>query len=221
MTVQNRLPGRPLNALNGPMLDAALRLVELQAGAGIAAEDRDFTSYVANVLFDDWDDDWADAPKASAAAGPLCARLRRWQQRLTLTQLDFGAWGHPLVFAALTQPAIDAADRALIDLPIVNPKRTPRRYCLKEANRLGGLQPGRLHRHKQCLDFLAGHVKRVSRVIQTAHLEPDIGAGRLPRHNGSMPATVHVNLEPGRPETVARPHRHKRHASNSRALRGI
>ena len=77
VTVQNRLPGRPLKTLNGPMLDAALRLVELQAGAGIAAEDRDFTSYVANVLFDDWDDEWADAPQASAAAGPLCARLRR------------------------------------------------------------------------------------------------------------------------------------------------
>jgi hypothetical protein len=80
VTVQNRLPGRPLNALDGPMLDAALRLVELQAGAGIAAEDRDFTSYVANVLFDDWDDEWADAPKASEAAGLLCARLRRWLQ---------------------------------------------------------------------------------------------------------------------------------------------
>jgi len=80
VTVQNRLPGRPLSALDGPVLDAALRLVELQAGAGIAAGDRDFTSYVANVLFDDWDDEWADAPKASAAAGTLCARLRRWLQ---------------------------------------------------------------------------------------------------------------------------------------------
>jgi aminoglycoside phosphotransferase (APT) family kinase protein len=80
VTVQTRLPGRPLSALDGPMLDAALRLVELQDGAGIAAEDRDFTSYVANVLFDDWDDEWADAPKASGAAGLLCARLRRWLQ---------------------------------------------------------------------------------------------------------------------------------------------
>jgi hypothetical protein len=80
VTVQNRLRGRPLDTLDGPMLDAALRLVELQAGAGIPADDRDFTSYVANVLFDDWDDEWADAPKASAAAGLLCARLRRWLQ---------------------------------------------------------------------------------------------------------------------------------------------
>jgi hypothetical protein len=80
VTVQNRLPGRPLNALDRPMLDAALRMVELQADAGIAAEDRNFTSYVANVLFDDWADDWADAPRASAAAGLLCARLRRWLQ---------------------------------------------------------------------------------------------------------------------------------------------
>jgi len=87
VTVQNRLPGRPLNALDGPMLDAALRLVELQAGAGIAAEDRDFTSYVANVLFDDWDDDWADAPQASAAGGLLCARLRRWLQPVWGLQL--------------------------------------------------------------------------------------------------------------------------------------
>jgi hypothetical protein len=80
VTVQNRLPGRPLNALDGPMLDAALRLVELQADAGIPAGNRDFTDYVANVLFDDWDEVRADAPQASAAAGLLCTRLRRWLQ---------------------------------------------------------------------------------------------------------------------------------------------
>jgi aminoglycoside phosphotransferase (APT) family kinase protein len=66
--------------MDGPMVDALLRLVELQAGAGIPAGDRDFTGYVANVLFDDWDQVWADAPRACAAAGPLCARLRRWLQ---------------------------------------------------------------------------------------------------------------------------------------------
>jgi hypothetical protein len=80
VTVQNRLPGRPLVALDGQMLGEALRLVELQAGAGIPAGDRDFAGYVANVLFDDWDQVWADAPRACAAAGPLCARLRRWLQ---------------------------------------------------------------------------------------------------------------------------------------------
>lgn len=82
VTVQNRLPGRPLFApgvtLDGPMLDALLRLVELQAGAGIPGGDSDFTGYVANVLFDDWDNVWADAALACAAAGPLCVRLRRW-----------------------------------------------------------------------------------------------------------------------------------------------
>jgi hypothetical protein len=80
VTVQNRLPGRPLTALNGPMLEAALRLVELQADAGFRDGERDFTDYVANVLFEDWDEDWADAPRAAAAAGPLCARVRRWLQ---------------------------------------------------------------------------------------------------------------------------------------------
>ena len=80
VTVQNRLPGRPLTALDGPMLDAVLGLVELQADAGFQDEERDFTDYVANVLFDDWDEVWADAPRASAAAGPLCARVRRWLQ---------------------------------------------------------------------------------------------------------------------------------------------
>jgi aminoglycoside phosphotransferase (APT) family kinase protein len=96
VTVQNRLPGRPLypleGPLDGPMLDTALRLVELQADAGIPAGDRDFTGYVANVLFDDWDEVWADAPRASAAAGPLCARLRRWLQPvwgLRLPPADF------------------------------------------------------------------------------------------------------------------------------------
>ena len=78
VTVQNRLPGRPLITLDGPLLDEALRLVELQAGAGIPAGDFDFAGYVANVLFDDWDEVWANAPRACAAAGPLCARLRRW-----------------------------------------------------------------------------------------------------------------------------------------------
>ncbi len=47
VTVQDRLPGRPLftldGALDGPVLDGLLRLVELQAGAGIPAGDRDFT----------------------------------------------------------------------------------------------------------------------------------------------------------------------------------
>jgi Ser/Thr protein kinase RdoA (MazF antagonist) len=80
VTVQNRLPGRPLTALDGPMIEAVLHMVELQAGAGIPGGDRDFTGYVANVLFDDWDEEWADAPQAAAAAGPLCARLRRWLQ---------------------------------------------------------------------------------------------------------------------------------------------
>lgn len=55
VTVQNRLPGRPLTTLNGPMLDAAMGLVELQAGAGIVGESGDFAGCVANVLFDDWD----------------------------------------------------------------------------------------------------------------------------------------------------------------------
>jgi hypothetical protein len=74
VTVKNRLPGRPLYALDaardGPLLDALLRLVELQADAGIPAGDRDFTGYVANVLFDNWDQVWADAARACAAAGP-------------------------------------------------------------------------------------------------------------------------------------------------------
>ena len=51
VTVQNRLPGRPLIALDGPMLEEALRLVELQAGAGIPAGDRDFAGYVAARIF--------------------------------------------------------------------------------------------------------------------------------------------------------------------------
>ena len=41
---------------------------------------RDFTSYIANVLFDDWDHVWADAVRAGGAAGSLCARIGRWLQ---------------------------------------------------------------------------------------------------------------------------------------------
>jgi aminoglycoside phosphotransferase (APT) family kinase protein len=98
VTVQNRLPGRPLftldGALDGPMLDALMHLVELQADAGIPAGDRDFTGYVANVLFDDWDQVWADAPRACAAAGPLCARLRRWLEPVWGLRLPAADYAH-------------------------------------------------------------------------------------------------------------------------------
>ena len=48
VTVQNRLPGRPLlapgAALDGPLLDALLRLIELQADAGIPGGRQGLTS---------------------------------------------------------------------------------------------------------------------------------------------------------------------------------
>jgi hypothetical protein len=94
VTVQNRLPGRPLVTLDGPMLEEALRLVELQAGAGIADEAGDFAGYVSNVLFDDWDEVWADAARACAAAGPLCARLRRWLQPVWGLRLPPADYAH-------------------------------------------------------------------------------------------------------------------------------
>jgi Phosphotransferase enzyme family len=92
VTAQNRLPGRPLTALSPPLLDAVLRLVELQADAGIPAGDRHFTGYVAHVLFDDWDDVWVDAARSAAAAGQLCERLRVWLRPvwgLSLAATDF------------------------------------------------------------------------------------------------------------------------------------
>jgi aminoglycoside phosphotransferase len=78
LTVQNRLPGGPLTRLDGRLLDELLELVERQANAAIPAGDRDFTGYIANVLFDEWDEVWADAGRAGGAAGELCARIRRW-----------------------------------------------------------------------------------------------------------------------------------------------
>jgi hypothetical protein len=77
LTVQNRLPGYPLTALDGRLLAEVLQLVERQADAASPAGDRDFTGYIANLLFDDWDQVWADAARA---ARPLCARIRRWLQ---------------------------------------------------------------------------------------------------------------------------------------------
>jgi aminoglycoside phosphotransferase (APT) family kinase protein len=88
VTVQNRLPGRPLTALSPRLLDAVLRLVELQADAGIPAGDRHFTGYVAHVLFDDWDDVWVDAARSAAAAGQLCERLRVWLRPVWGLSLD-------------------------------------------------------------------------------------------------------------------------------------
>jgi aminoglycoside phosphotransferase (APT) family kinase protein len=92
VTVQSRLPGYRLTTLDGRLLEEVLRLVELQAGAAIPADDRDFTGYIANVLFDDWDEVWADAARAGGGAGPLCARIRRWLEPvwgLRLPPADF------------------------------------------------------------------------------------------------------------------------------------
>lgn len=92
VAVQKRLPGRPVGALTGPLLDALLDLVERQAGAGFPAGHRDFAGYVANVLFDDWDEVWDDAPRSCPAAGPLCERIRGWLQPvwgLRLPPADF------------------------------------------------------------------------------------------------------------------------------------
>jgi aminoglycoside phosphotransferase (APT) family kinase protein len=92
VTVQNRLPGHPLTTLDGRLLEELLQLVERQADAAIPVGDRDFTSYIANVLFDDWDEVWADAARAGGAARPLCTRIRRWLQPvwgLRLPPADF------------------------------------------------------------------------------------------------------------------------------------
>ena len=92
LTVQSRLPGVPVTALDEGLLDEVLALVERQADAAIPAGDRDFTGYIANVLFDDWDEVWADAGRAGGAAGPLCARIRRWLEPvwgLRLPPTDF------------------------------------------------------------------------------------------------------------------------------------
>lgn len=92
LTVQNRLPGRPLARLDGRLLDEVLALVERQADAAIPAGERDFTGYIANVLFDDWDEVWADAGRAGGASGRLCERIRRWLEPvwgLRLPPADF------------------------------------------------------------------------------------------------------------------------------------
>ena len=78
LTVQSRLPGRPVTRLDDRLLAEVLTLIERQADAAIPSGDRDFTGYIANVLFDDWDEVWADAGRASRAADELCARIRRW-----------------------------------------------------------------------------------------------------------------------------------------------
>lgn len=94
VTVQNRLPGRPLTSLRPPFLDAVLRLIELQADAGIPPGDRDFIGYVANVLFDDWDDVWGDAARSAPAGEELCDRLRAWLQPvwgLRLPPVDYAS----------------------------------------------------------------------------------------------------------------------------------
>jgi aminoglycoside phosphotransferase (APT) family kinase protein len=62
--------------------------------AGVMADGHDFTDYLANVLFDDWDDVWIDAARACAAAGPLCARLRRWLEPVWGLRLPPADYAH-------------------------------------------------------------------------------------------------------------------------------
>jgi hypothetical protein len=68
MTAQNRLSGYPLTMLDGRLLEEVLQLADRQAAAAIPADDRDFTSYIADVLFDDRDQVWVDAAPAGGAA---------------------------------------------------------------------------------------------------------------------------------------------------------
>jgi hypothetical protein len=56
VTVQDRLPGRPLTSLTPGLLAELLQLIGRQADASVPAGPRDFTSYIANVLFYDWDE---------------------------------------------------------------------------------------------------------------------------------------------------------------------
>jgi hypothetical protein len=111
VTVQNRLPGHRVTTLDGRLLEEVLELVERQAGAAIPADDRDFTGYIANVLFDDWDEVWADAARAGGAAGSLCERIRRWLEPvwgLRLPPADFAAarstWSSWLSTASSAEP---------------------------------------------------------------------------------------------------------------------
>ena len=67
-----------------------MALVGRQAEAAIPAGDRDFTGYIANVLFDDWDEVWADAPapgrrpaRSAGGSGAGCEPV--WGLRLPPT----------------------------------------------------------------------------------------------------------------------------------------
>ena len=94
LTVQNRLPGSRLTTLDGRLLGEVLQLIDKQADAAIPAGDRDFTGYIANVLFDDWDEVWADAARAGEAAGPLCTRIRRWLEPVWGLRLPPADYAH-------------------------------------------------------------------------------------------------------------------------------
>jgi aminoglycoside phosphotransferase (APT) family kinase protein len=95
VTVQNRLPGHQLVTLDGWQLAEVLRLVERQADAAIPAEPGfDFTGYIANVLFDDWDRVWAGAARAGEAAALLCVRIRRWLQPVWGLRLPPADYAH-------------------------------------------------------------------------------------------------------------------------------
>jgi hypothetical protein len=94
VAVQRRLPGAPLRALEPPLLDRLLELVELQADAGVDVAGRDFAAYQSYVLFDGWDHVWRHAETASLEARRLCVRLRRWLRPVRGHRLEARDFAH-------------------------------------------------------------------------------------------------------------------------------
>jgi Ser/Thr protein kinase RdoA (MazF antagonist) len=87
LVVHQRLPGEPLSALDGPILDQLLALVDLQVDPPPVPGGWDVSWWISAVLFEGWEGWWEGA---EAAAPKTTRRLREFLEP---------AWGYRLPVA--------------------------------------------------------------------------------------------------------------------------
>ncbi len=63
--IQSWLPGEPLEALDGPLLENLITIVERQANVDVAPDDWSLSWWVGAVVFDGWEDWWQDSERAA------------------------------------------------------------------------------------------------------------------------------------------------------------
>jgi aminoglycoside phosphotransferase len=82
--IQSQLPGEPLEALDQPLLENLITLLEQQANVDVRPDDWNLSWWVAAVVFDGWEDWWQDSERA---APQLTRRLQAFLEPARGTSL--------------------------------------------------------------------------------------------------------------------------------------